>query len=245
MIFRRLALHLKDQNWTAIAIEFVLLVLGVFLGMQVSNWNQQRQQSDLARSYLVRLGNDLGAMQAYLEDMAAESSARYALTLDLAQAAGDEAAGDDAMIAATEAFFTKGWKTPRFTIVNAVYSDLSSTGNLGLIEPRLRDQITTYYSDLGFRKERVAIGRDWSLPVDSRFIGEHDVYRWDQNLAALIRAEDAVKRRQTILAARADLARLATMYLYIEKSSLGDYEASLAATKSLKAALANALESEK
>ena len=33
---------LKQQNWAAIAIEFVLLVGGVFFGIQVANWNQQR-----------------------------------------------------------------------------------------------------------------------------------------------------------------------------------------------------------
>jgi hypothetical protein len=37
MILRRLAQSLREQNWTAIGIEFVLLVLGVFLGIQVAN----------------------------------------------------------------------------------------------------------------------------------------------------------------------------------------------------------------
>lgn len=59
MILRRLAQNLKDQNWTAIAIEFVLLVLGVFLGIQVANWNEDRQQSALQAQYLERLRIDL------------------------------------------------------------------------------------------------------------------------------------------------------------------------------------------
>ncbi len=37
MILRRFSQSLKEQNWTAIGIEFVLLVLGVFLGIQVAN----------------------------------------------------------------------------------------------------------------------------------------------------------------------------------------------------------------
>ena len=40
---RRLAQSLREQNWTTIFIEFVLLVLGVFLGIQVANWNEDRQ----------------------------------------------------------------------------------------------------------------------------------------------------------------------------------------------------------
>ncbi len=34
MILRRLSQSLKEQNWMAICIEFVLLVVGVFLGIQ-------------------------------------------------------------------------------------------------------------------------------------------------------------------------------------------------------------------
>ena len=42
MILRRLIEHLRHEQWAAIAIELVIVVLGVFIGMQVSNWNQQR-----------------------------------------------------------------------------------------------------------------------------------------------------------------------------------------------------------
>lgn len=42
MILRRLTANVKAQNWTAIAIEFVIVVIGVFIGTQVSNWNQAR-----------------------------------------------------------------------------------------------------------------------------------------------------------------------------------------------------------
>ena len=44
MILRRLSANLKAQNWTAIAIEFVIVVAGVFVGTQVSNWNDERKQ---------------------------------------------------------------------------------------------------------------------------------------------------------------------------------------------------------
>ena len=55
MIFRRLAQSLKEQNWTTIAIEFVLLVLGVFLGIQAANWNDARALDVLERDHLRNL----------------------------------------------------------------------------------------------------------------------------------------------------------------------------------------------
>ncbi|MCC6788995.1 MAG: hypothetical protein IT547_14270, partial [Hyphomonadaceae bacterium] len=42
MILRRVMEHLRKQEWTAIGIDFVIVVLGVFVGIQVSNWNEGR-----------------------------------------------------------------------------------------------------------------------------------------------------------------------------------------------------------
>jgi len=44
MILRRIAEHLKQQHWTGVFIELAIVVLGVFLGMQVSNWNAERAE---------------------------------------------------------------------------------------------------------------------------------------------------------------------------------------------------------
>lgn len=41
MLLRRIIEHVKHQNWTAVAIDFVIVVLGVFIGIQVSNWNER------------------------------------------------------------------------------------------------------------------------------------------------------------------------------------------------------------
>ena len=55
MILRRLSQSLKEQNWMAILIEFVLLVVGVFLGIQVANWNEARVFDALERDHLRNL----------------------------------------------------------------------------------------------------------------------------------------------------------------------------------------------
>ena len=59
MLLRRLTQSLKSQNWTAIWIEFVLLVLGVFLGIQVSNWNATRIEQQKSAEFTQRLKSDL------------------------------------------------------------------------------------------------------------------------------------------------------------------------------------------
>jgi hypothetical protein len=61
MILRRLAENLKQQHWTAIGIELIIVVLGVFLGMQVSNWNQERVSRASEARHLEEIAEDLRA----------------------------------------------------------------------------------------------------------------------------------------------------------------------------------------
>jgi len=61
MILRRLTENLKQQHWTAIAIELVIVVLGVFIGTQVSNWNEERETNLKGDLFTERLKTDLRA----------------------------------------------------------------------------------------------------------------------------------------------------------------------------------------
>ena len=42
MLLRSVTQHVKDQNWFAVGIDFLIVVVGVFVGIQVSNWNEAR-----------------------------------------------------------------------------------------------------------------------------------------------------------------------------------------------------------
>lgn len=42
MFVRRLTTSLKEQHWMTIVIELIIVIIGVFIGNQVSNWNQAR-----------------------------------------------------------------------------------------------------------------------------------------------------------------------------------------------------------
>lgn len=40
MIFRRIKAHIAKEDWFSVLVDFVIVVFGVFMGIQVSNWNQ-------------------------------------------------------------------------------------------------------------------------------------------------------------------------------------------------------------
>ncbi len=39
MILRRLANAIRQQDWFVVTIDILIVVLGVFIGIQMANWN--------------------------------------------------------------------------------------------------------------------------------------------------------------------------------------------------------------
>ncbi|MCY7354395.1 MAG: hypothetical protein LH470_04820 [Lysobacter sp.] len=89
MMLRRFAHSLREQNWAAIAIEFVLLVAGVFLGIQVANWNQDREDSIRAGRIAAALQRDL-ADEAVVGPMIDKSISALFADYDAARARGEQ-----------------------------------------------------------------------------------------------------------------------------------------------------------
>lgn len=85
MILRRVTAHFRRQEWTAIALDFLIVVVGVFIGLQASNWNEMRRERALEREYLERLHSDLQeslAMRSDREEWNASRVAQQALILN-------------------------------------------------------------------------------------------------------------------------------------------------------------------
>jgi hypothetical protein len=59
MILRSLTKHVKDQNWFAVGLDFAIVVLGVFIGIQVANWNDAQSAKERERRLLVELSSEI------------------------------------------------------------------------------------------------------------------------------------------------------------------------------------------
>lgn len=67
MILRSVIKHVREQNWVAVGLDFVIVVVGVFIGIQVANWNQQQRDRESEGLYLVRLGQELSEISALVD----------------------------------------------------------------------------------------------------------------------------------------------------------------------------------
>lgn len=61
MLLRRVKQHVANENWFAVCVDFFIVVVGVYVGLEVSNINEQSQEQDRAVSYLERIRADLEA----------------------------------------------------------------------------------------------------------------------------------------------------------------------------------------
>lgn len=69
MILRRIKAHVEKENWFAVGIDFVIVVVGVFIGIQVANWNEARSDRERESQYLENLVDDIGEEVDVIEEV--------------------------------------------------------------------------------------------------------------------------------------------------------------------------------
>ena len=69
MILRRLGENLRVQNWTNVAIELAIVIVGVFIGIQAANWNQQRLERRETEQLLEQVDVELTAFNLFIESL--------------------------------------------------------------------------------------------------------------------------------------------------------------------------------
>lgn len=146
MILRRVIEHVRKQEWTAIFIDFVIVVVGVFVGIQVSNWNAARVDQGRAHGYIERIGADLDAdLASFAERLAFwKAVGGYgAAALDYVDA-GD--AGERSQWQLLLAFFQASQVSEFYTTMTT-YDELTGAGDGGLLPSiALRDALARYYA---------------------------------------------------------------------------------------------------
>ena len=62
MILSRISRAIREQNWFAVALEFVIVILGVVIGFQITAWNEGKSERAREAEYLVQLDTELTAV---------------------------------------------------------------------------------------------------------------------------------------------------------------------------------------
>lgn len=65
MMAKRLAANLRGGNWPAIVVELGIVILGVFIGTWVANWNEERTERAETRRMVEQLAPSLRQLGAF------------------------------------------------------------------------------------------------------------------------------------------------------------------------------------
>ena len=156
MILRRVVDHVRVQAWTAIFLDFVIVVMGVFIGIQVSNWNEARHQAAQQQVYLERLHDDfVGIRERIQEHMQVYADAMdggdYILEIVRAESDPADGAVDETRLErAFNALASQRVPPP----APATYVEMVSEGQLSsLSNTTLRDRLAEYERLLGVVQE--------------------------------------------------------------------------------------------
>ncbi len=148
MILRRIATSLKRQDWVTVLIEFVLVILGILIALQLDNWNQARLERQLEVATVKRLFVELNSnIEAYGERISLYADYRrtiYAYYDFLDGAQGERPSEEDLdRVLCRQGVTFSGRQS------NSVYKELISAGRLGIVsDVTARDALSNFHADV-------------------------------------------------------------------------------------------------
>lgn len=149
MVASRLMARLREHDWMAAAVELVIVVVGILIALQVSNWNQERVDRHRAQGYYRRIHADLSADLKNIDATLAfwRAVSDYGAT---AIADGEGGQPNDAPGWKTLLAWYQASQTMPFVPSDAAFSEMRSASDLGLIaDESLRKRLDDYYSQSG------------------------------------------------------------------------------------------------
>ena len=135
MILQRLTNAFRKQDWFTVLIETLIVVLGVFLGLQVNNWNEARAAKARKAEIIAALITDLQDSMLVHEKDQFQTIDRGLTAWDAARAAGEHPV--------PFYFRIEGSDTAPDTWAVLQQMDIA-----GLIDPQMIFDLNFYYSEL-------------------------------------------------------------------------------------------------
>ena len=146
MVLHRVRDHIAAQNWFAVAIDLAIVIIGVFLGMQVSNWNATRIEHGETREYQAQIIDNLKANEREIANGSRYYGQVRGHALAALEAIEDNSPRD-------EDFLVHSYQASQYWPIRmerSAYDEMIASGmvkNFG--DAAIRRQLSAYYAGLG------------------------------------------------------------------------------------------------
>jgi hypothetical protein len=132
MLLRRFTEHVRKQNWFAVVLDLIVVVVGIYIGLQADAWMSTKEDRDLEVEYLKRLISDMEesiiAQESNIQGFD-EGSAAIDYIAELQRSGITESIDNERLILALNNIL---WVAPPTTNMITI-RELQSTGNISLI----------------------------------------------------------------------------------------------------------------
>ena len=146
MILRRMADAIYEQNWFTVVLEVLIVVVGIFIGLQVDDWNEARKESALEAVYLQRLlvdTDEMLAQHAAHVERAGPKIAAIIVSLDALRSCKLAPGAEEAL----ELTLLEHQGLERLVVVRTTYDEMVASGALARIDDlKLKSEISKVFS---------------------------------------------------------------------------------------------------
>ncbi len=145
MILRRLAEAIAEQNWFTVMLEVLIVVVGIFIGLQADDWNQERRDRIDEQLYLAELMEDFEANQTSLDQMTEQLKEILVAMNGLMEQSALEA--PTWSVQELNAAIRRIQEMPFFLPVSRAYDNLTGSGELQILQSRaLKNTFALYFA---------------------------------------------------------------------------------------------------
>jgi hypothetical protein len=145
MLLRRIRTHIRGENWFAVCVDFLVVVVGLFIGFQIDTWWEGRKEARLEGVYLIEIREDFDANKIRLKNSIAALEDIQGSMLALLEQSALPIPNLSANSLNQE--FSKIQNMPTFMPISRAYINLTGSGDLKLIQNRdLKNALADYYA---------------------------------------------------------------------------------------------------
>ena len=145
MLLRRLMSHVRGENWFAVVLDLLVVIVGLFIGLQIDTYWEEQKEAQFESVYVMEIREDFEANRSSLEEQIRSSEQ---IIRDMAALhAYSEHAEPDLSLSEMNSRFKSIHNMPTFVLARRAYDNLTGSGDLKLLRNRrLKNALAEYYA---------------------------------------------------------------------------------------------------
>jgi len=198
VILAKLANSLRRQDWQAVVVEILVVVIGILFALQVDTWNESRKDRNLEQIYLQRLSANLQGDIDGFRNLRRIFQEKFEFIEEIKSGITPEHIERDPRAWVERLRYSLYVSLP--TVRSATFDELAGSGQLAILRDlELRSAVADYYAEYELMSRILAqpIG-DYKVLVYESFPGEV-LFTW-RTAESVSAVEDVLQGYETLRA---------------------------------------------